>query len=436
MTKSAKKTNFQAPAGMKDILPSEQHYWEQVLKVVKEKAEDYGFRRIDIPVLESTDLFTRGVGASSDIVSKEMFSFVSAGGDKLTLRPEFTAGIARAYLENAMQSLPQPVKLYTSGSLFRYERPQAGRFREHHQFSFEVIGEQTPAIDVECIKLAWRILSGLKLKKLSLHINSVGCEECRKGYKKILVTHLQKSAAQLCGDCKRRLKMNPLRILDCKEEKCQSVVVGAPQIIDYLCSPCNKHFKNVLEYLEEINLSYNLNPRLVRGLDYYTNTVFEIIPEGEAGRQSSICGGGRYDGLMETIGSNKPIAAFGFGAGIERIILTMKAQEIAAPKRDKKKEVFLIQLGGISKKKAVKIFENFQDAGVGIGESFGKDNITSQLKIANKMAVPFVLIIGQKEAMEGTVIIRDMDSGNQEIVDEEKVVMWIKKRLAKISKKK
>lgn len=432
-----KKTAFQAPTGMKDILPQDQHYWEYISKIIKEKAENYNFSRIDVPVLENTDLFTRGVGASSDIVSKEMFSFISSGGDKLTLRPEFTAGVARAYLENAMQSLPQPVKLYTTGSLFRYERPQAGRFREHHQMSFEVIGEKNAAIDVECIKLAWRILAGLKLKKLTLHINSVGCEECRKGYRKILVNYLQKNSNRLCGDCKRRLKLNPLRILDCKEDSCQGIIEGAPQLLDYICAPCKKHFKTVLEYLDDLNLSYNLNPRLVRGLDYYTNTVFEIVPESKEGkRQSSLLGGGRYDKLMETIGSNKPIPAFGFGAGIERIIALMKEQEIEVSIKEKKKNIFLIQLGGLAKKKAIKIFEDFQDAGIGVIESFGKDNITSQLKIADKLEIPYVLIVGQKEALENTVIVRDMISGSQELVDVEKIIAWMKKKIAKSSKKK
>lgn len=432
MSKGKKSvTEFKVPTGMKDILAGEQHYWDFILKVVKNKAEDYGFSRIDTPILEDTNLFVRGVGGSSDIVSKEMFSFVSIGGDRLTLRPEFTAGIARAYLENSMQSLPQPAKLYSFGSLFRYERPQAGRLREHHQASFEVIGERTPAVDAQCIKLAWRILQSLKLKNLVLHINSVGCEECRKGYKKILINYLQKSANKLCGDCKRRIKMNPLRILDCKEESCQEIIKDAPQIIDYLCITCNKHFKSVLEYLDELNLSYNLNSKLVRGLDYYTNTVFEIAPLDKEKRQASLGGGGRYDALMETIGSKKNIPAFGFGLGVERLILALKEQKINVPLKEVKKDVFLIQLGGLAKRKALKIFEDLQDAGVSVAESFGKDNITTQLRIADKMEIPFVLIIGQKEALENTVIVRDMISGTQEILDSNKTVDWIKKNLKK-----
>ncbi|MBI2038345.1 MAG: histidine--tRNA ligase, partial [Candidatus Nealsonbacteria bacterium] len=272
-----KKLKFQSPTGMHDILPEEQKYFEKISDVVKDTADFYGFEKIDTPILESAELFLKGVGMSTDIIEKQMFLLRTKGGDTLALRPEGTSPVARAYIEHGMMNLPQPVKLWYLAPFFRYEHPQAGRFRQFWQFGFEILGEFSPALDAQVIQIFYNILKELKLKNLVVQVNSIGDSACRPYYKKILVSYFKTRVNSLCSDCRRRLKENPLRILDCKEEKCQRIVAGSPQIIDHLCEPCHRHFKEVLEFLEEMGLPYHLNPYLVRGLDYYTKTVFEIV---------------------------------------------------------------------------------------------------------------------------------------------------------------
>lgn len=423
-----KPTSFQSPKGMHDVLPDEQKYWEHCLAIVKNAAEVYGYQPIETPVLENTSLFKRGIGLETDIVEKEMFSFTTKGKDDLTLRPEYTAGIARAYIENGLAAWSHPVKLYHFGPVFRYEKPQAGRYRQHHQFGFEAIRGSSPILDAQIIQIIWGILEKLKIKGLNIQINSIGCPECRASYKDLLVSYYQSKMAKLCPDCRKRLKKNPLRLLDCKEDKCILVANNAPQIIDYLCEDCHNHFKSVLEYLDELELPYILNPRLVRGLDYYSKTVFEIWPEeGESGRQNSLAGGGRYDGLIELLGG-KPTPAVGFAAGIERIVDLIKKQNIRVDERPAPK-VFLVQLGELARKKGLGLFEEFQRAGIPLAESFTRDSIKSQLKLADRMGAKIALILGQKEAIDEVVILRDMSSGIQEIIDVKKIVKEVKKRL-------
>ncbi len=389
--------------------------------------------------MEFTELFEKGIGLSTDIVEKEMYSFRTKGGDNLTLRPEGTASVARAYLQHGMQNLPQPVKLYYFGPFFRHERQQEGRSRQFYQFGMEILGEGSAAIDAQVIQLSFRILEALKIKKLTTLINSIGCNLCRPYFKKVLKNYYNARSSQICPNCKKRLKKNPLRVLDCKEEKCQRVKNQAPKIVDHLCEECKNHFKEVLEFLDELHLPYILDHYLVRGLDYYTRTVFEIVPlsiseiNSEAGAeirgQSALAGGGRYDDLIRLF-SRKDIPAMGAAIGMERVIKEMKVGgEISSS--GKEPVVFLSQLGNLGKRKSLKIFEDFQKARILVAESFGRDSIKSQLKIADRLKVKYALILGQKEALDGTIIVREMDTGRQEIIKLDKVVEIIKKRLKK-----
>ena len=423
-----KKPKFQSPTGMHDILPEDQKYFQRIYNVCENIANFYGFQKIDTPILEETELFSKGIGLSTDIVGKQMYNLRTRGGDCLTLRPEFTAGVVRTYIEHGMFNLPQPVKLFSFGPLFRYESPQVGRFRQFWQFNFEVLGEESPVADSQIIQIFYNILKELKLKNLVIEINSIGDNQCRPYYKKLLVSYFRSRAMSLCLDCRRRLRENPLRILDCKEEKCQRIVAAAPQIIDHLCEGCHKHFKEVLEFLDELELPYRLNSYLVRGLDYYTKTVFEIISEDGAPKEiGTLVGGGRYDALVKLLGGKETPTVGGAG-GIERIIEIMKEKEIKFREKAEP-QIFLAQLGNLAKRKSLKFVESFREGKIPIAESLGRDSLKAQLKKADKIGVKYTLILGQKEALEGTIIIRDMVSGRQETVKLEKVVKEIEKRL-------
>lgn len=425
-----KKPKFQAPSGMHDILPHKHLYFQKIEKTCRDLANFYNFQKIETPIAEEAELFSRGIGISTDIVEKQMYIFRTKGGDVLALRPEGTAPVARAYIEQGMQNLPQPVKLWYFGPFFRYERPQAGRFRQFWQFGFEVLGEESPVIDVQIIQIFYNILKELKFKDLIIEVNSIGCRHCRSYYKKLLMSFFRSRESSLCSNCRRRLRENPLRILDCKEEKCQRIIRNAPQMIDHLCEECKSHFKQVLEFLDEIELPYHLNPYLVRGLDYYTKTVFEIFDQSQEDRTNSLIGGGRFDALVKFLGG-KDTPACGGAAGIERIIKLMKDRSIRPQIRPPSRLIFLAQLGDLAKKKSLILFEKFRKSNIPISESFSKDSLKTQLSRADKIGVKYCLILGQKEALEGTVIIRDMKNGRQETVKIEKVVDEVKKRLKK-----
>ena len=423
-----KKLKFQTPTGMHDILPEDQIYFQKILSVCENIANFYSFQKIDVPIVEEAELFSRGIGLATDIIGKQIYTLRTRGGDYLALRPEFTAGIVRAYIENGLFNLPHPLKLFSYGPLFRYEHPQAGRFRQFHQFDFEVFGEKKPVIDVQVIQIFYNILRELKLKNIIIEINSIGDNQCRPHYKKLLVSYFRARESSLCADCRRRLRENPLRILDCKEEKCRRIISGAPQIIDHLCQECHDHFKEVLEFLDEIGLPYHLNPYLVRGLDYYTKTVFEMVEESEDGqRLGSLGGGGRFDALVKLLGG-RDTPACGVAGGIERIIALIKTKTIKLPPIPEPR-IFLAQLGQLSKQKALKVFEQFRKAKIRVAESLSKDSLKAQLRIGDKIGVDYTLILGQKEALEGTIIIRDMKTGGQETVKIEKIVEEMKKRL-------
>lgn len=424
------KIRIQAPRGVHDILPEEQKFWRKIYSIANQVLAGYGFKRIDVPVFEDVRLYSRGTGQTTDIVQKEMYTFKSKSGETFALRPEFTPGIVRAYIEHGMKNQPQPVKLYTTGSLFRHENPQAGRYRQFHQVDWEIIGDESPVSDVQVIQVFIGILKKLNLKKFTLYINSIGCPMCVPKYKKNLLIYYGGYLNRLCPDCKRRFKENPLRLLDCKKDKCRKLIDKAPQMLDFFCEECHNHFKGVLEFLDELDIPYQLSPQLVRGIDYYTKTVFEFYEDSkETSSQGALMGGGRYDNLVEMF-KGKPTPGVGAASGIERLVNVIRRQDIKVSEKESPK-VFLIQLGDLGKKKCLKLFEEFQSKGMKISEAFSKPSIKAQLKAADKEGVEMALIMGQREALEGTIIIRDMKSGAQETVLLSRVINEVKKRLGK-----
>ena len=418
--------------GFRDVLADEQPYWDAVRRVSEGIARAYSFDRVELPILEASDLFVRSVGKQTDIVEKEMFSFVDASGVNVVLRPEATASAARAYIEHGMVDRPQPVKMFYMGPMFRYDRPQAGRYRQFHQFGFEVFGSDESVVDAQLIVAANAFFKELGLPVV-MHMNSIGTNETRAQYKVELVAHYRKHRNAICEDCKRRIVKNPLRVLDCKEPGCQPVKAEAPQILDFLDDASKEHFMKVLEFLDEMEVRYVLSPHLVRGLDYYARTVFEIYPaevEGESASQSALGGGGRYDGLVELLGG-RPTPASGFAVGIERVVNALREKNVDA--HEVKPQVFLAPLGDAARRKGMALFEQMRTAGVPAAEAFGKAALKAQLEMADRLKVRYTLILGQKEVLDGTIIIRDMDSGAQETVDSAKVLGILQKKMGLIA---
>lgn len=424
----SKKQDLQTVRGMRDILPTEQFYWQKIRKTFERLAQNYNYRRLDFPVVEKVELFERGTGKNTDIVEKEMYKFKTKGGENVCLRPEGTPSVVRAYIQHGMKTWPKPIKLYYTGPMYRYDRPQEGRYREFFQFGFEVFGEDDAVVDAQIIQLGLRIFKSLKLKNIQLYLNSIGCQECRPKYNKLLISYLRNRQQSLCMDCKRRLKKNPLRILDCKEEKCTQVVSQAPQTVDHLCKDCKNHFTSLLEYLEEVEIPYILKPQLVRGLDYYNRTVFEFYTRDDRESQAAIGGGGRYDYLVETLGGTET-PAVGFACGLDRLVKELIKQNKTP--LEIKPRVYLAQLGKEAKKKSLKLFSDLEKSGIIVAENFGRGNLRSQLAQANKFGVEIVLIIGQREALDNTIILKDMNSGGQEVLPLNKIIPEIKKRLKK-----
>lgn len=424
------RKKFQRVTGMYDILPEDFPYYEKILEVVKEIANFYNFQRIETPILEKKELFEKGTGQATDIVEKEMYTLKTKGGDLLALRPEGTPPIVRAYIEHGMQNLPQPVKLWYFGPYFRHEKPQAGRYRQFWQFGLEVINTKDPSLDAQIIKVFYEVLKELGLKEIVVEVNSIGDNCCRPYYKKVLKNYLKKREKSLPPSCKEKLKKNPLRVLDCKEEKARIVINQAPQMADHLCQECKEHFKEVLEFLDELNVPYDFNPYLVRGLDYYTKTVFEIFTkEDKEGRINALAGGGRYDHLIKILGG-EDIPAVGGAGGVERIIQELKKKEVFM-RKEKRPQIFLAQIGKDAKKKAASLLEDFRKAKIPVYASLGKDSLKAQLKIADRLKARYTLLIGQKEVVDGTIIIRDMEKGKQRVVNLKNVVKEVKKTLKK-----
>lgn len=425
--------------GMKDVLFDEYRYYRLLINKANDLAQVYGFNRIETPVLERSKLYERSTGKDTDIVSKEMYNFVDKGGDKIALRPEATPSLARAYIEHGMFNMPQPVKMYWLGPLFRHEKPQSGRYRQHTQFDLEIFGDPSPVADTQLILIAYNFYSELQIN-VQVQINSLGDKEDRGEYITQLTEFYKERGkrSKLCNDCKRRFLKNPLRLLDCKEPDCIAIREDAPQIVDFLGNNARDHFIKVLEYLDELEVPYNLNPFLVRGLDYYNRTVFEITPviddlgNDENGsisqkRQISLGGGGRYDDLVEKMGG-RPTPGCGFGLGLERIVQKIKEKNIPLHK-DKEPIIFLAQLGDQARRKMMVMFEEMRRGGYKVRQAFTKDSLKAQLEEANRIGAKHSLILGQKELIDGTIIIRDMDSGTQEVIDTKKVNSELAKRL-------
>ena len=424
-SRKSKPKKLQTLKGFKDIRPDSQKYWNFVYDKVKTISSDYSYKKIDTPILESVKLFERTIGETSDIVSKEMFAFEDKGGDMVVLRPEITAPVVRAYIEHGMLALPQPVKLWYWGPVFRYDKPQAGRYRQFHQFGYEVIGDASAETDSSLIVMAHNLFKSFGLD-IIVQINSIGCKSCRKNYIKALNKFFKDK--DLCETCNDRMETNPLRVLDCKEKKCKEQLEEVPQILDSLCEECKEHFVKVLEGLDDEGVPYNLNPLLVRGLDYYTRTTFEIYLAGdEKASQGALAGGGRYDYLVEQLGG-RPTPAVGFAGGIERIILKLKeaGYEIEDSQQG---DVFIAQLGADAKKKARKLFNALRKEGIKVREAFTRKGLAEQMEAANNMSVKYALIMGQKEILDETIIIRDMNTGIQEIIAFDKIIPEVKKRI-------
>ncbi|HEX9664398.1 MAG TPA: histidine--tRNA ligase [Patescibacteria group bacterium] len=416
--------------GMRDVLPQDQKYWAYIYNKIDELTGTYQFEKIETPILEETALYVRGIGKKSDIVEKEMFSFVDQGGSNLSLRPEATAGVVRAYINHGMHNLPQPVRLYLTGTFNRHERPQAGRLREFHQFDCEALGDDSPVLDAQVILIGFNLIKELGLP-VQVQINSLGCDTCRPEYIEKLSSYYKIHKKKICEDCQKRLTKNPLRLLDCKNEQCQEVKLEAPQIVDWLCADCREHFIKVLEYLDELEVAYHLNPQIVRGLDYYNRTTFEYFLEDEEDTKTALGGGGRYDGLVELLGGPRETPAVGMAIGLERLIAKIRDKNIPVPEKDTP-DIFLAQLGEKARKKSLILFEKLRKAGFKVAESFSKDNLKNQLETANKLGVKFTLVLGQKEILDGTILIRDMEGGIQEVVDYNKIEHEINKRLSKV----
>lgn len=411
---------YQCPKGVHDILPDDHLYFSFIKKVVRHHCRRAGFRRISTPMFEDIEVFKRSIGESSDIVEKEMFTFESRSGKKYALKPESTAGVVRAYLEHGMNNLPKPVELYYIEPHFRYNRPQKGRYRQFHQYGCEVLGESDPAIDAQVIYLAHRINTDLGIAdRLTLQLNTIGSAEDRKQYREDLINFYTGKERSLCEDCKRRLHENPMRLLDCKEEDCQILASMAPKLESVLSPESKEHFKLLQEYLDELGIKYELNPTLVRGLDYYSHTVFEFWSRKE-GAQNAIGGGGRYDGLVELMGG-EPTPAIGFAAGMERVVEYMKEAGIRPPNKDKV-EVFVAQLGLVAKKKSLPLIHALRDCGINTVGAVGKSSMKGQMGLADKMQAKYSLILGQIEVQEGTIILRNMVKGSQETIPFEGIV--------------
>jgi len=410
---------------MYDLLPEQTAQYDYMLAAFRSITESAGYGRIETPLMEDRALFERGVGADTETVSKEMYAFTDRSDNAVALRPEFTAGIVRAFIEHGMNSRPQPVKLYSYGALFRYDRPQAGRQRQFNQVNVEVFGEASPSIDAQVIVLAQRFFRRLRLTNVTLQLNSIGDAACSTKYKKVLLEYLEANAKKLAPLDRERYAKNPLRVLDSKEAGTQALLADAPQTLNYLCEACQTHFSGVLEYLDDLGVAYELNPLLVRGLDYYTRTVFEFFGERE-GAQSALGGGGRYDALVEMLGGQST-PAVGFALGLERIMLEMQEAGVATVPADSKR-VYVASLGEPARLAAFGLIEHLLDGGVGALGAVDRDGIGSQLARADKLGVPFAIIIGQKEVREETVILRDMASGAQEILPLASIVAELRSR--------
>lgn len=401
---------IQAPKGTKDVLPQDVYRWQYIEKVMSELCKTYGYKEIRTPVFEHTELFQRGVGDTTDIVQKEMYTFMDKGGRSLTLRPEGTAGVVRSYIENGMSSLPQPVKLYYNISAYRYENVQKGRYREFHQFGVEAFGAAGPSIDVEIISMLDMLFRRLGLSGIMLNINSIGCPKCRSEYNHKLKSLLEPDLGKFCDTCKERFYRNPFRIIDCKEEKCRELTKNIPALVDNLCDECSRHFEGVKSGLENLGIKYNIDKRIVRGLDYYTKTVFEFVSE-TIGAQGTVCGGGRYDGLIEACGG-RPTPGIGFALGIERLLLQLDSEGIVIPEPEKT-VLFIATIGEMAEKYAERLVFNLRMQGIAVERDVTGRSLKAQMKYADKMGALYTVVIGENEVLTNSAMLKNMKTGEE-----------------------
>lgn len=399
-----------APKGTKDILPAESYKWQYIEKTAREVAKAFGISEIRTPTFEHTEVFLRGVGEGSDIVNKEMYTFLDKGGRSVTLKPEGTAGVARAFVENGLFNSALPVKLFYITQCFRYERPQAGRLREFHQFGIELIGAKDANIDAEAIIFAKTLFDRLKVKGLSLYINSIGCKTCRGKYEEALKNYLGANLDKLCPLCRERFEKNPLRILDCKNEGCKAVTVNAPSILDFICEDCSDHFEKVKRLLSLSGVEYKVNPAIVRGLDYYTKTVFEFVSDN-IGAQGTVCGGGRYDGLVEELGGAS-VPGIGFALGIERLLLLLQSTGVDIPD-DGRVKLYVAPMGEEESEVAFKLVNDVRKMGIVAEIDHMRRGIKAQFKYADKINAEYVAVIGSSELADGRVNLKNMADGSE-----------------------
>lgn len=412
-----------APRGTKDILPDTVGDWNYVEGEIRELCRRFGYSEIRTPIFEHTELFQRGIGEGTDVVDKEMYTFTDRGERSITLRPENTASAVRAYLQNKLYAQSNLVKLFYIGSMFRYDRPQAGRMREFHQFGVEALGEANPAVDAEVILLAMNLLESLGLKDLELSINSVGCPKCRSKYRTMLQDFFRDKLEDLCEDCRSRFERSPLRILDCKKDSDKPYMADAPKITDCLCEECAEHFAKLKELLTSAGISFTHDPRLVRGLDYYTKTAFEI-KYPPLGAQSAVAGGGRYDGLIEEMGGN-PTPAVGFATGLERLLLALESQNLL-PEKNRTVDAYVVALGEAAQAEGFKLLNSLRQQGLSAAMDFAGRSMKAQMKQANKLGAKYSVILGEDEIAEGVVMLRSMEDSSQAKVPMNQVAEKIK----------
>ncbi|SMO62941.1 histidine--tRNA ligase [Melghirimyces algeriensis] len=410
------------PRGTFDLLPGQVEKWQYVENKIRDLCRSYHFSEIRTPIFERTELFQRGVGETTDIVEKEMYSFEDRSGRSLTLRPEGTASVVRSFVEKKMYVEPQPTKLYYMGPMFRYERPQSGRYRQFHQFGVEVFGTEEPDVDAEIIDLGYRLYTSLGLSGVKVELNSVGCPDCRPNHREAMVEYLATKKDQLCQDCQSRLNRNPMRILDCKKESCRQATEKAPRMIHYLCSKCAPHFEAVKEYLDELAVPYEVNTRMVRGLDYYTQTAFEFVLEGKGG--GSLGGGGRYNGLVQEVGG-PDMAGIGFAVGLERIFLALEEQEITLPVQTGV-DCFLVTLGSEAKKYGVTLLKKLRESGLSAERDYLDRKLKGQMKAADRIQAAYVAILGDQELQEKKIGVKSLITGEQETIQLDHLVEYIR----------
>ena len=414
------------PRGTHDITPLEAINWRRVEEAARKICDLYHYGEIRTPIFEHTELFLRGIGETTDVVKKEMYTFTDRGGRSITLRPENTAAVVRSYLEQKLYADSQATKLFYIGPMFRYDRPQAGRLRQFHQFGIEAIGPAGPSVDAEIIALAVRFFESLGLSDLNLMINSVGCPNCRPQYRLVLQDFLRDKKEELCPDCQSRFDRNPMRVLDCKEEKCNRLSAGAPQMVDCLCDECAVHFAGLRQFLETAGISYLLNPRLVRGLDYYTKTAFEI-QYPLLGAQSAVCGGGRYDGLIEECGGPST-PGIGFAIGLERVLLAMEKQALLKPGEDRM-PVWVIALGQEAALPAFELLGRLRQMGIPADMDHGGRSLKSQMKLANRTQARYVVMLGEDEVRDNIVTLKNMSTGEQSSMSAEAAINQLKQEM-------